>query len=170
MTDSAYDDRPLPFWLRALLKAHQSGVALPTISHGGKPGLSKAEAGMLLRGASRIEDAVFRLRYLGQENERHVVWARLSDWAKDRADGKDFEKVHCGDCLSRLVALAVDEELLSVHHQTDEFRARYMGVSRGVWRSRYDRPHKQLRGALDRWAGGAVACACKNLYEAREND
>ena len=165
MTDSAYDDRPLPFWLRMLLKAHQSGIELPVISHGGQPGLSKAETGMLLRGASRIEDAVFRLRYLGQEQERHVVTARLGDYAKAISDRKAFQRVHCPDCLDRLVALAVDEELVSVHHQTDVFRTRYMGISRGVWRSRYDEAHKYLRAQLDKWAGGAVACACKNLFE-----
>lgn len=165
MTESTYDDRPLPFWLRALLKAHQSGIQLPVISHGGQPGISKAEAGMLLRGASRGEDAVFRLRYLGQESERHVVHAQLDDWAKSCASRPDFAKVHCPDCLSRVVALAVDEELLSVHHQTDIFRAKYMGVSRGVWRSRYDKPHRHLRARLDKLAGAAVACAYKNLYE-----
>lgn len=164
MTDSAYDDRPLPFWLRALLRAHQSGVVLPAISHVGQPGLSKAEAGMLLRGASRIEDAVFRLRYLGQEQERHIVTSRLSDFAKTFSDRGDFAKVHCPDCLDRLVALVVDEELVSVHHQTDAFRIRYMGVSRGVWRSRYDRPHRRLKSKLEVWAGGAVACAYRNAF------
>lgn len=164
MSDT-FDDRPLPFWLRALLRAHQSGIQLPVISHGGKPGLSRAETGMMLAGASRAEDATFRLRYLGQDNERQFVFARLLEWAEKQSETPSFASVHCPDCLSRLVSLVVDEDTISHHHHNEAFRARYMGISRYMWRKRYDEAHKHLRERLDRWAGGAVGCAYRNIYE-----
>lgn len=160
--DDTFTEKPDPFWLRALLNAHKTGQPVPTIDHGGRHGTSRTQQGMWLAGCKPIEDAAFRLRYLGQVNFKDTVALALLDVA--RGQPETFRRVHCGDCLSRLVFLVVDEEIVNVHLQSERARADYMGITRSAWRHRYDDAHKHLKSQVDRWTGGAISHICKNLY------
>jgi hypothetical protein len=156
-------DRPLPAWLRALLTAHRTGSSLRAITTGGPAGLSRAELGGLLRGAKPISEAVFRFRYLGHKSEWERVFTALSGRAEAMKGHPEFSAVHCDDCLTRLVALVLAEEQLADHTATAIWRARYMGVSRGTWRYRYDKPHIRLKQEIERWANDAVGAIQRNL-------
>lgn len=162
--DSVYDSRPDPFWLRALMAAHERGSALPRISGSSAGRITPAEWGGHLAGSSKIEESVFRFRYLGTQGERWRIFEALHREAIRNRDERNFKRVHCPDCLSRLVTMVVDEEQISHHLTTDVWRARYMGVSADVWRYRYDKPHSHLKCHLDRWANGAVGNIKRNLY------
>ena len=161
-------DQPDPAWLRILLQAHKSGGALFSGSSGGKATFTKAELGGHLSGATSVDEAVFRLRYLGQHGEVDRIFDALLKKADRLMDTPDFAAVHCGDCVSRLAALVVAEETLPIRDQTDSYRARFMGITRGKWRHRYDKPHARLKAQLDIWAGNAVGAIRRNLYRISE--
>lgn len=156
-------DRPDPAWLRALLTAHNAGAEFGGMSSSTGRGLSRAETGALLKGVGPVEDATFRMRYLGQQDNWQVVFTALRAKARFLVRREELPKIHCDDCLSRLVSLVVNEERL--REPTNVYRAQYMGITLGVWRYRYDKPHSRLKVWLDIWAGTAVTQVRLNYFE-----
>lgn len=169
-------ERPLPGWLRALLRAHAGGTLGRIMAPGGEPGMTRAEWGMLLAGTSAAEESAFRYRMLGQMEHHDALLRRLLEATEilARRFPEEFSRIDCPHCRARLAALVVEEARIEM--VTTVMRMAFMGITPRVrlgrvigrelhvWQDDYERPHRRIAARLDEWVASAVGIVSDNYH------
>lgn len=159
------------WWALALCRSLPRGAGEPIGGRGTAPNrMTQAEAGALLSGCSEQETAVTLWRFGYDSMRRAAYYAILAEacaqWERYR---REYSGIQTTDELRELAALVFDEIRLPILHRTKTRRARFMGVSLKVWGRRFERPHRHLGGAVDKWLSAAETAVKSNSRRAAKN-
>ena len=156
------------WWVLALCGALPRGAGEPIGGRGTAPHrMTQAEAGALLAGCSEQATAV-ALWCFGFDVMRRAAYYAILAEACDQWDRfrREYAAIQTTNELRELAALVFDEIRLPERSRTKSRRARFMGVSLKVWNRRFERPPRQLGGAVDKWLSAAESAVRRNARRA----
>jgi hypothetical protein len=138
---------------------------------GGVPNITWEDVLQSIAGINKPAEAVIFYVFLDNPKARHQLFAylyqetmndrRVQEWLLTRKDRKPRE-------IERLVLLAIHEWKTNGHIHpgvkfTENARAAFYGVSRGIWSRKYSRVYSMISQAPSNWMGDALLMAHDRL-------
>lgn len=151
-------------WVRALSHAHPHGAEQPIGGRCTTPGRpSRAEAGGWLSGCGPDAMAVTLWMLLFDDSLEESWFAIIREAERlCEVHRRDFSGVQSASDLRRLCGLILDEIRKAPSRRTKSHRAQWMSCSLKVWNQRYERAHRRITHAVEKWLSAGEAAVKRN--------